>query len=276
MREPITTNSFSGVAPGQTATLELPVGNLIYHNILFRYDTGTAGGPNQANMEAEIEEIRIKLNGIVQRTFSAAELFALNAINGIAVEAGFLQHFFSEPWRRSALGEDALGWGTSDLDTFQIEVDIASGATSPTLSATVEVERLPRKLGPIVKWRRFVLQPNAAGLLNVTNLPKLDAYLRLHTFANTITRQRVVVDQEEKFNQLDTESRRRYADAGLLVPAAMTSIIFDKTQRVADALPMATPLPGGGSKRVSEFRLDLTFSAPGSHTLLTETLGPRD
>ncbi len=275
-REIITTNSFSGVGAGQTATLELPVGDITYDQLLLVYGTATAGGPTEVNMEAEVSEIRIKVNGIVQRTISAAELFDLNRVNGVVVADGFLPIFFAEPWRRSAQGEDVLGWGAADVDTLQIEVDIAPGAAAPTLSARVEIERVRRAMGPIVKWRRFTIQPGAAGVMNLTNLPKIDAYYRLHVFATTITEVKVVVDQRDVWNLTDAQARRIYADRGLAVPAAMTSVIFDLTQRVADALPMAVALGNGRSRQVSEFRVDYTFSAGGSHVLLTETLGPRD
>lgn len=92
--------NFNAVAAGQTATLNLPA-TRIYHGVRLVYTTVTAGGATQANMEAELTEIRIKVNGKVQRRLSAAHIFALNAYRGKAFETGLLPIFFSEPWRRT-------------------------------------------------------------------------------------------------------------------------------------------------------------------------------
>ena len=272
----ITTNSFQAVAAGQTATLELPVGSLVYHELLLIYGTSTGGGPTEANMEAEVTEVRIKLDGKVQRVFSAAQLFDLNRVNGITVAAGFLPIFFGEPWRRSADGEDALAWGTQDISTFTVEVDIAAGATAPTLDARIVVDRVRRPLGPIVKWRRFTVPVSAVGIVNVTTLPKQDAYYRLHAFSTLIDDVEVNIDQLEVFKMDDAHMRELYTEMGLAVPAALTSIIFDPTQRVGDALAMVTRLPNGQSQAVSEFRVDYNMNTATSFPLITEVLGPRD
>jgi len=275
-RNPITTNSFNAVAPGQAATLDLPVGDLVYHELLIEYGTSTVGGATEVNMEAEITEVRIKLDGKVQRVFNAAQLFDINRINGIAFAAGFLPIFFSEPWRRTADGEDALGWGTADISTFTVEIDIDGAALNPTLDARIIVDRVRRNNGPIVKWRRHTVPVTAVGLVNVTTLPRQDAYYRLHSFSVNIDDVEVTVDQAEEFKLTDGQMRELYTQHGLAVPLALTSIIFDYTQRIADALPMATRLSNGRARAVSEFRVDFNMNAANTFTLLTETLGPRD
>jgi len=272
----ITTNSFQAVAAGQTATIELPIGELVFHELLLLYGTTAAGGANRVNTEAHITEVRVKLNGKVQRVFSAAQLFNLNEVNGITFAAGFLPIFFGEPWRRSADGEDVLAWGTDDISTFTVEVDIDAAALNPTLDARIVVDRVRRPLGPIVKWRRFTVPVSAIGIVNVTTLPKQDAYYRLHAFSTVIDDVEVTIDQLEVFKMTDGQMRELYTEMGLAVPAALTSIIFDPTQRVGDALGMATRLPNGQTRAVSEFRVDYNMSAATSFALITEVLGPRD
>lgn len=273
MRQFVTTNSFNAVAAGGTATVSLPVRNRIYHSLVLYYGTGTAGGPTEANMIAEIEEVRIKVDGKVQRRFTAEELFAINAFNGVAVEDGILPIFFSEPWRRTAQGEDALAWGTGDINTFQVEVDIASGATAPTLSARVEIEAGIRAMGTIVKWRKFVVPVSATGVVNLTTLPMLDAYYRMHAFSGNIADVEIRVDQAEVFKATQTQNDHLLSKVYGKTPQASTyHVSFDRTDRVSDALPMVRA--DGG--RVSEFRLDFNMSAAASFPLLTETLGARD
>ncbi|WP_299394630.1 major capsid protein P2 [Pelagibius sp.] len=274
-REIVVTNSFNAVAPGQKATLELAVGDLVYYDLLIQYGTSTAGGPTRANMEAEITQVAIKINGKVQRVFSAAQLFAIQEVNGIQVADGFLPIFFAEPWRRSVAGEEVLAWGMSDVDTFTVEIDIAPGATNPTLEARATINRVARPLGPIVKWRRFSVDASAVGIRNLTTLPKLDAYFRMHAFTANIGNVEVTVDQREHWNLADAQARTIYANNGLTVPASITSVIFDYTQQVSNALPMVSG-EGAAAKAVSEFRVDFDITVAGAFTLLTETLGVRD
>jgi hypothetical protein len=271
MRDFISTNSFNSVAAGQTATIDLPVGGLTYHQCRIRYGTGTAGGASQANMESEITAVRIKVDGKVQRRFSAVELFAINAFNGIAFQTGELPIFFSEPWRRSAQGEDALAWGTADIGTFQIEVDLAAGATAPTLEAYLEVERVSRPMGAIVKWRRYNVPVSAAGVVNVTTLPKIDAYYRLHAHTGNVSDVEILVDQLQRYKASAARNTAILQDYGKSPQAGWFHVAFDRTDRVADALAMR-----GAQRAVSEYRIDFNMSAAGSFDLITETLGPRD
>lgn len=273
MRDFIATNSFNAVAPGATATLDLPTGALIYHGLQILYGTGTVGGANQANMEAEITAVRIKLNGKVQRRFSAAELFAINAFHGIGFEAGILPIFFSEPWRRTGEGEDALAWGMADIDTFQIEIDIAGGATAPTLEARAEVMRGNRNLGPITKWRRYTVPVSGIGIVNYTTLPKNDAYYKLHCFSGNVAAIDVRVDQLERFEATAARNEARLRQVYAKSPqAGVFHAVFDPTDRVSDALQMRK---ADGSP-VSEFRIDFDMSVAASFDMIAETLGPRD
>lgn len=274
MRDFITTNSFNAVAPGGTATLDLPAGANVYYGLQILYGTATAGGANQANMEAEIVAVRIKLDGKVQRRFTAAELFAINAFNGVPFVAGVLPIFFAEPWRRSAQGEDALAWGMQDVATFQIEVDIDAGATSPTLEARADVVRANRILGPIIKWRRYTVPVAGAGVVNYTTLPKsAGAYAKLHGFSGNIDAVEVRVDQLERFDATLARNNARLEQVFRKVPQAnVFHVAFDADDRLSSPLPMATP----NGRPVSEFRVDFDMSGAGAFDLICETLGPRD
>lgn len=271
MRDFIRTNSFNAVAAGQTATLDLPVGGLTYHQLRLYYATATAGGATEANMEAEITAIRLKVDGKVQRRIKPAELFDLNRFNGFGVNAGELPIFFGEPNRRTVQGEDALAWGTADISNFQVEVDIAGGAGVTSLSARAEVERIARPMGPIVKWRRHTIPITATGINNVTTLPKSDAYYRLHAWSGNIDAVEVRVDQETRFEADPTQMGNLLADYGLTAQAGVFHVVFDRTLRVGDALAMR-----GAQRAVSEFRVDFDMGAAASFDLLAEVIGPRD
>ena len=125
MRRHEPARSFNAVGAGQTATLNLPPDG-IYHKLMLHYaEGGTAA--DAATVTAAIDEARLIVNGKVQRRFTGEDLLAINAYHGKAYTDGYLPIFFSEPWRRTVQGEDALAWGMGDVETFQLEVDIAAG-----------------------------------------------------------------------------------------------------------------------------------------------------
>lgn len=274
-RDFVETNSFNAVGAGQTATVDLPVGGVTYHALQLNYSTTNAGGATKANMEKEIKEIRLNVDGKVQRRFSAAELFAINAFNSRAVKNGLLTVFFSEPWRRGVVGEDSLAWGTADLQTFQVEVDIAAIARAPTLSAKAYVERVGREMGPIVKWRRHNIPAAATGVHNWTTAPRQDAYYRVHAFSSDIADVEVTVDQREVFSATRNQINALYEDLKLAPQAKIFHVAFDPTQRVSDALTMFVG-DGANARPISELRFDFNMTAAKAFDVITETLGPRD
>ena len=274
-RSVITTNSFSSVGAGQQATLELAVKDLVYHRLLLLCSTTTAGGPTRANMEAHITQIRIKIKDKVQRVFSAAQLFAMNEVNGIVVADGFLPIFFSEPWRRTLEGEEILAWGTQDIDDLFVEVDIVAGALTPTLSARAIIDRARRPLGNIKKIRRRTVGVSSIGLRQLTNLPKDNGIYRLHAFSSVINSIKVEIDQRNEWDLDDAQARELYTEEGLAVPAALTSVIFDHTQRWTDFARLSRNI-NGKAEEVGEFKVEFDMSAATDFTLLSEVFGPRD
>lgn len=262
--------SFNAVGAGQTATVNLPT-NRRYHKLFINYK----GNANKATMEADIEEIRILVDGNVQRRFSAADLFKVNALNGIGVTPGFLPIYFSEPWRRNAIGEDALAWGMYDRGTFQIEIDIASGATSPTLSGAYVYDNVAQPLMNIMKWRKQSVGVTSTGLLTHSTLSKTDIYHRIHCFetaAGDIADVSIELDGLNVYDFTDAENTILLADAGLVTQSDAFHIVFDETQRVDDGLKMFYP---DGSK-ISDFIIDFNMSVANDFTMLIETRGNPD
>lgn len=279
-RRPVSTNSFNAVAAGQVATLDLPVGDLVYHEIRLSYDTATAGGATQANVESEIERIRLKANGKVQVELTAEQLIDLNTFYGRPFNTGAATDPASLPIilsphgikTRTAQGEDALAWGTADLSSLQVEVQIASSATSPELSARVVVDDVRRPMGPIVKYRPQTVPVSATGIVTVTTFPRSDDYYGLFCWSSNIADVEVKVDQREFFKLTKLELDYLLEDAGFTPVSGLFATKFNFTQRIADSLKMTRP----DQRPVSEFRVDFNMSSASSFTVLTETLGLRD
>jgi Viral coat protein P2 N-terminal domain len=264
--------NFNGVAANQTATADLPVGKLKYHQLRIRHTAGAGVDAVQATMEANIAAVRLKVNGKVQRTFTSRQLIDINTYRGIGFDPGYLPMIFSQPWARTSQVEDALGWGTGDVDSFQVEVDIAAGAVTPTLSASALVSLSSEPMGPIVKWRAFNVPVTAVGVVNVL-LPKNDAYMAIHADSANVTDVEVIVDGERYFDRIrKADLTEYYSQTGLTQQADWFNIDFAPTGRGEHALPMFA----AQNKAVRDFRVDFTLGAAVTFPLITETLGLRD
>lgn len=269
----------TGVAAGQTATMDLPLGRR-YHTILLNYSEGGVAA-NQATMDAAITGIRIIVNSRTQRQYTAAELRVLNAVNGapFAFQAGVLPIFFAEPWRRTPQGEDLLAWpaypelGTNSL---QIEVDIAVGRVGPALSAKAVIDQIDPKqvpFGPIITTRRRVVTPGAAGVFTLLDMPKdLGNYRAIHCFetaANDISGIKATIDQLVAYDRTDAENTALLNIGGYVPQASLFHVVFDEDRRWADGLPMVK----SDGKLVSEFTLEFDMAVANPFTLIAEMLG---
>lgn len=297
MRNLVTLPNFNGVAAGQTATVQLPVGNVTYHKLIFAYSTSVAGNGTVANGEAHLTQVRLKINGKIQRVFSAKQVDGINAFYGRSAQSRniggvpfyFMEIFLSEPWRRTPAGEDLLAWGTADVSTFQVEIDIAAAGTAPVLVPHADVEYVSRPLGLISKWRSYTQPVSAAGITTNNTLPKNgnEAYQALHAFpvlTTDIIDVTVKTDQVVRFQGTDSDMRSLLASespggiTSFAPQTNMTHIVFDRTGRVSDALPMqyvdANGKPTGNL--VGDFRIDWDMNAGTSFPFVAQVLGPRD
>ena len=161
----IQARNVQNVAASKTALIDLPVGKR-YHYVQLQH--GFASGTNTAAGAAvNISEVRVKVNGRVQRVYSGVQLSDLNLLNGAGYGCTGVPNtapgvsfpiYFYEPWRTSAQQREALAWETTGWQSFQIEVDLGAAST-PTLVAHCIVDdfasgKLPADRS-IVKQLRF-------------------------------------------------------------------------------------------------------------------------
>ncbi|MEQ8585934.1 MAG: major capsid protein P2 [Thalassobaculaceae bacterium] len=265
--------ALNAVGAGQTATLDVPLGPT-YHQIDLIYrSSGTLG--NEATMKADIPDIRVKIAGKAQRTHSAAQVLEVNQFYGETTSDGVISLFFAEPWRRTPQGEDFYAWGTADVPTFQIEVDVASGALAPTLEAYATISRARRPLGAIKRMRRFVVPVTATGDVQVQNLPKIGtSYNALHmieTTAGDINSVLVEVDQTKVWDTPAFLANSLYAQRDLVPQSGIFHVVFDYDKRAGSPLSM---VKADGSV-VSDFMVTANMAVAANVTILTEETGLR-
>lgn len=263
-RQQDTLNGFNAVAPGQTATVDMGKG-VRYHQIWINYKTNAS----RATIEADITEVRMKINGKVVRRFSAKELLAINEINGEGFQNGYLPIYLSEPWRRSSVGEDAGSWGTSNVSSFQIEIDIAGTATAPTLSGFAEFDQIQTPLADIIMWEKVTVPANGGGAVTLNTLPRSvnEFYQRMHAFEATAGD---VLELEVKVGNTVAKALKKAGNTAKLVSdnftpiAGIFSIIFDGTQRWSDALSMVK----ANGELVSQFNLEFVMNGGSTDFVL--------
>lgn len=187
--------NIANVAASSTALIELPIGPR-YHTVLLEH--GFGGGTNTiAGAASNVSEVRIKVNGRVQRVFSGTQLRDLNLLNGTAydIQGGPTPNtipvqipiYFAEPWRKDAQDQDRLAWETSGWDAFSIEVDLAAG-TAPTLTALAVVDGFVSGVSPAQRKIAKILRTQiaAAGTsLDFSQLDRRDWLQQISLYAGT-------------------------------------------------------------------------------------------
>ncbi|MBL8506372.1 MAG: hypothetical protein JNJ51_08445, partial [Methylobacillus glycogenes] len=114
--------SVSRVVAGSTAVLEIPI-KPTYHNLMF-VCTGTALAV------AHIGKIRVLANGKEVQTFKNLDrLIDLNKYYGRSADTvnQFMIHFTDNAYNDLAY-KRAPAFGTDDLQTFTVEIELAAGA----------------------------------------------------------------------------------------------------------------------------------------------------
>ncbi len=268
MRDFIRLKSFNAVGARQRATLDVPPTD-IYHSLHITHKRSGVLA-TQAQMEAEIERIEIEINGTVQRSFTPAQLFKMHALYGVAVSAGHIPIYFSEPWARSAQGEDSKAWGTQDVETFTVVVKLASGATAPSLECHAEVELGNRPMGLIEKWSNYTVPVSAIGVTPWNpNIEPLDSYYGITAFSGDITDFSIRVDNRDRKEASLALLNATLTNKELVPQTDVVHMLFNDTLRVSDSLPMKL----GQNAKVRNFRVDFTLDAANSFEVITQTLG---
>lgn len=299
-----------GAFAAHTITIDLPVGPR-YHEVWIGANAGAAKFLLDTNgSNGLIAEIRVKLNGKVQRQIRGDEMNRINVLNGTAYACkggntaatySELCIYFAEPWRENEDAQDGLAWATGDVSTFQIEFDIvayagaAAGLTKPVAKAVIDNslvdagngKLVDAPLGAIVKWRQVQI-PVASGWNDFGQLPKRDFYQSLHIFDYTnFVEFEVKVDNNMIRQDIKAGNEARLsAHAMLPAPTAtatpgtlaadmptrsLVDIVFDHDDKVSSSLPMRF-----NGKQVGDFNLRLNTTTTGTVKCVYQIIGPAD
>jgi len=264
--------SLVGLAASSTAVCNLPVGPR-YHTLMIS-GTGTTAATH-------ISEMRLKVNGKVQRVMTYAELQAINILNGsiygVQGTSTFqLSIFLAEPWRKSNRDQDLLAWGTGNLDSFQLEIDITSTAPT-TLYVIAQIDNsivqqdgksVQQPMGMITKWDRVQLPLTGTSPdYGLASFPIRDNYQSIHIVdsGGTFTSYALKVDNFLIREVTKVENDAFLTHYGMSPAGGRLDIIFDHD----DFLNSALPTQGPDGRRIQDFKLSLVSGTATARNLST-------
>lgn len=275
VRRPVPLPSFNSVGVSQTASVNCPVGARKYHTLFIRYK---AGADNQATLEAAITNVKLLIGGKEQWNLSLADLYARLTAIGYAFQTGLIVIPLSRFEARTVTGEETFGWGTSNVQSFTLELTISGAAVAPTLAGWAEVEDSAEPLGAITKIRTFTGKTaSGAGVFQILDLPRkaTEAYSRIHIMSALVTDVLVEADEAKFFDLPKQVATALYAKQNLQHIAGGYTVAFDHTEQVTDVLPMVR-LVNGQPQLVQTFNVAPTLSGGATFRVLTETVGSAD
>lgn len=265
-----------GVAADTIATLDLPIG-LTYHGLLFTMGGTTFGIDN-------INDIRLKGNGREIFACDASDLNVHNLFEGRAAASATQFYLDFERYGLDiAVGQSApeamrsreltaIGTGIPpskesplELTKLQLEIDIASSASAPTLSAKA-LQSPARRLGMLKKRRRFVYTPQGAVEFEISDLPLGDMIdkIYIHSANDNVTRVKVEKDNFLAFDRTVNENNLIQLD-GVRVPQENLFVIDPSERGRGDELMV--------TQNVNDFRLKITTSASDTLTIYVDYIG---
>jgi hypothetical protein len=264
--------AFSSVASGTRATLVMPVGARKYHKLLIQYKDGTA---NQAAIESALKGMRVLVNGKLQRDTTVAILNAMNAYRGRPFQTGMVIMFFSEVTARTWQGEELVGWGTNNVSTLTVEIDIDAAAVAPALTAYAEIEDSTENLGGIIKWRRASYQTAGATTLAIRDLPRdpMEAYARFHIATANATDVQLKADNDviiEKVSRAILAAHYAARPSSTVMQAGYLTLDLIASLQIDDFLPMKRT----DGRVIQDFPLEVTVNGASTFDVISEVFGP--
>lgn len=241
---------FQNVAVSNTAYAAIPVG--VSYRSLFVAITDNAIDPTQATISQRYTRFVLKADGTIKWDVTGTLGQELNAYHGHGDQDGVRSLWLAQPKQEVLAAQDALMWGTGDLTTLTLEVDVGAAAVGPLLSlyALIDPTMLKNGKAPPLGAHRlvqaFVDTPGGANTeYLVQNMPPRMAgrwveKVHFKASANAVSGIRMIVNQQELHNAI-TKVAKSLNAAGYSPFTWQTNYYhFDLTvtRRLSDALTM--------------------------------------
>jgi len=275
---------------GETATQTNPLGAR-YHAIQ-QTISDTAG----EHADVIVNECRVLVNGVAQRTFGLDELDHLNGLHGAEFQkqaagtaavgnpgyAEIITILFAQLYRKEVIYQEMSAWGTGGLSSFTLEYDLAGKAGTNIVniarvdqsliqngSATVQ-----QPLGLIEKWYRSPV--------NITGVEKqiIDIPLNRGDLIGLSFFDANIASIQIKLNEVIVYDMTKQQNDADLVAHGMfpTADVFDVVFDADDILTNILPLTQFNGLPVSSLEVNLTLSdgTPRNINLIRQVWGRPD
>ena len=255
---------FNPVQAGSEASVMLTRGPT-YHEIKLKLTNGGIA-VTDAVAAAQFGKVSLLINGKPFYFISMKHLIdTLIKYQGFAFVNGEITIQLARSNMRTPSGEENLAWGTGNIDTFELKVEIKATATNPTISAVALVSPEKRDLGAIIEVREYSFSTATAGVFEIRDLPRTNGDLVALHFDNANIDE-VVVDING-FSAVEGDMvaylNRLTERAGRAPQAGYAHIDFLVRNRLDDVLPL---------RNLNDFTVKLDMSASGSVPIVMETL----
>ncbi|HUW19361.1 MAG TPA: hypothetical protein VMW16_08670 [Sedimentisphaerales bacterium] len=142
--------NLTGIAAGAICTAQLPA-DRVHHGLYLVCRKAAAAAMSEAEIEADVGKIIIRLDGDIKIEATAAQLFDVwrywYGQHGAFTIAGLIPIPFTRPNLIPAIHRAALAWGMKGVESYTIEVAIAGVATLVSIEVWCEVEDRVAELG---------------------------------------------------------------------------------------------------------------------------------
>lgn len=266
MKRSVLLPSAQGVAAGQTATINMPIG-WTYEGLDIQVTAdlglGVAAVP-VANWGDVFTEIRIVVDGKVTYRAPGDFIADLAEYYGETLVAGSLPIQFARPWMRMEDGWLAGAYGTTGMRTFDIEMDIKSTVTSVGSLKVFADQSDPSPWGFHFELNKFNHTQGATGDADIADIPPKGAYrvLGMHFGTASISNLSIEVDSLKVMDSDATSRAARLARSKRVQQAGYTHVDFISDNLLVRAMPMA----------LEDFRLKPTFTGTGTFNVFVESL----
>lgn len=169
-RTPELIGSMSSMTPGTQSTLNIPRSHTYFSLALHIAITGVTLTP--ANIDTYIDKITLRCNGEPRYEVKGTQLRKYWEERNVTVANNFIPVLLSQPHMRSAAGEDVSGYGTLDLRSFEIHVDLASGAHVITKLDLYAVRGANQPLGAHYRLSTYRRSSTGAGDLELNSFTR--------------------------------------------------------------------------------------------------------
>jgi hypothetical protein len=257
----ITLPSFGGVAASSTATLNAPIGYNYHSLILSRGGTFT---------HDHMEGIRVLCDGVPVWDITGAHLDDHQLHDGIAVGGADLSIInFERAGLSLPRSREATSINSRLMRTLQIEVDIASGASSPTLSAKGVVSTGQLADNRIIKKRKYTRSAAGAGTLEISDLAFGSDLINRVFFHSPTGSGKISAVTMKRDNAIVFE--RTLAENQLLQSNGVKTNVANTF--VVDPTELGAGDQAYVTAGVSDLKFELTMSAAETVTVYVEYLG---